>query len=71
MGRETLHELLHIAAGVAVVVLLFKGAAWAYPLGKATIYAVGWVTGIAVVAMGAGGLRRAYGLDHAGPASDG
>lgn len=65
MGRNTLTEVLHIAAGLALTALIFKGAAWAYPLGRDTIYVVGWLTALAVVLMGIGPLRRALSADRA------
>jgi hypothetical protein len=65
MGRATFTELLHIAAGAAFTVLIFKGAAWAYPLGRDTIELIGWACVIAVVVMGLRPLRRAIAADRA------
>ena len=64
MPRHTLIELIHIAAGIAATVAVTKIAAWAYPLGRETIWWVGAAMVVLVTAMGVGALRRAVGLDH-------
>ncbi len=64
MGRRTLVELLHLAAGVAITALVFAGAAWAYPQGGETLRWVGLATMVVVVAMSIAPLRLAFAADR-------
>jgi hypothetical protein len=62
--RRTLAELLHLAAGLALTVLIFRLAAWSYPLGRETIGLVGWGAAVVVLAMAIDPLRRAWAADR-------
>jgi len=62
--RNTLIELIHIAAGIAAAVVVTKLAAWAYPLGRETIWWVGAAMVVVVTVMGVRSLRRAVVLDN-------
>lgn len=64
MGRFTLIELLHIAAGLAGTLLITKLSAWAYPLGRETIWTVGYLSAAVVALMGIRPLRRALARDR-------
>lgn len=61
---RTLIELLHIAAGLAGAVVLTALCAWAYPHGRAVIWACGAGAMVAVVLMGVVPLRRALRMDR-------
>ena len=67
MGRRTLVELLHLAAGLGVTAAVFAAGAWSYPVGAATVQAVGWATMLVVFGMGVAPLRRAWRADRAQP----
>lgn len=43
MGRRTIREAALLVGTLVLVWLCTAAAAWAYPLGRATIEAVGWV----------------------------
>jgi hypothetical protein len=64
MGSRTLTEGLHLAAGLAVTVAVFRVAAWAYPFGGEVIDKVGWGTLALVLVMGAVPLRDAWRADR-------
>jgi len=64
MGRATLVEVLHIAAGLAAAAALTYAAAWAYPLGREVIWWCGAGAMVATVVMGLGPLRRAHAADR-------
>lgn len=70
MGRRTLIELLHLAAGLGATAAVFAAGAWSYPVGARTVWAVGWVTMGAVLAMSVGPLRNAWLADHGRNGSD-
>lgn len=63
MSRTTI-ELLYIAAGLAAAVAMTWAAAWAYPLGRETIWWCGGAAMVATVLMGVGPLRRARAIDR-------
>ena len=70
MGRRTLAELLHLAAGLGVTAAVFAAGAWSYPVGRGTVRWVGWATMLVVMAMGIGPLLRARRADQAIAGSD-
>lgn len=57
-------ELLHIAAGLVAAVVLTALCAWAYPHGRAVIWACGAGAMVAVVVMGIVPFRRALRTDR-------
>ena len=57
-------ELLHVAAGLVAAVAMAWAAAWAYPLGRETIWWCGAAAMLATVLMGVGPLRRARAIDR-------
>ena len=61
---RTVVELLHIAAGLLAAVAMTWAAAWAYPLGRETIWWWGAAAMVATVLMGIGPLRRARAIDR-------
>lgn len=61
---RTLVELLYIAAGLLAAVAMTWAAAWAYPLGRETIWWCGAAAMVATVLMGVGPLRRARAIDR-------
>lgn len=64
MGRATLVELLHIAAGLVAAALLTWAVAWAYPLGRTVIWWCGGLAMVATAMMGIAPLRRARRIDR-------
>lgn len=70
MGRRTLAELLHLAAGLGVTAAVFRAAAWSYPVGRGTVRWVGWATMLVVLAMSIPPLRRARRVDRLQRRSD-
>ena len=66
MGRRTLLELLHIAAGVLVTGLFANLAAWSVPNAADSIWLVAWVAVAVVIFMGLAPLRAAWDADRAG-----
>ncbi|UZK67575.1 hypothetical protein [Sphingomonas sp. M1-B02] len=61
---RVLIEVIHIAVGLAVAMLIAWCAAWSYPLARSDIWLVAYIAMAAVVLMGIGPLRRAYALDR-------
>jgi hypothetical protein len=61
---RTVVEALHIAAGLIAAVAMTWAAAWAYPLGRETIWWCGAAAMAATVLMGIGPLRRARAIDR-------
>jgi ABC-type lipoprotein release transport system permease subunit len=62
---RVLVEALHVAAGIAVALLIAALCSWAYPLAQQDVWLV---TGIAIgciVLMGIGPMRRAAAIDRA------
>jgi membrane protein implicated in regulation of membrane protease activity len=63
---RTLVELLHLAAGLVATACITAASAWAYPLGRGVIEAVGWVAAGVVLAMYVDPIRRAWEADQRG-----
>lgn len=63
---RVLIEVIHIAVGLIVAILVATAAAWSYPRATDDIWLVAYVAMVAVVAMGIGSVRRAYAIDRAG-----
>lgn len=61
---RVLIEALHIAAGIAVAVLIGTLASWAYPLAWADVWLVTAVAIVCIVLMGVGPMRRAMWLQR-------
>ena len=61
---RTAIELFHIAVGLTAAVAMTWAAAWAYPLGRETIWWCGAAAMLATVLMGVGPLRRARAIDR-------
>ncbi len=60
-----LAELLHLTAGIVAIAAMFGAAAWAYPQGHSTIWAVGYVTMAVIVGLSIPRFRSAWSVDHA------
>lgn len=67
---RVLTEALHIAAGIAVALLIGALSAWAYPLAAHDVWVVTAVAVACVVLMGVGPMRRAMAADRSGKESD-
>ena len=67
---RVLVEALHIAAGIAVALLIGALSAWAYPLAARDVWLVTAVAIACVVAMGIGPMRRAMAAGRSGEESD-
>ena len=63
---RVLAEALHIAAGIAVALLIAALSAWAYPLAHDDIWTVTGVGILCIVALGIGPMRRAAAADRIG-----
>ena len=63
--KHTLIELMFVAAGLVVTFVLTWGAAWAYPLGRETIWWVGAGVAVAVLIVNIRPLRAARAKDRA------
>lgn len=61
---RVLVEALHIAAGIAVALLIGALASWAYPLARQDIWLVTGIAIICIVLMGIGPMRRAMWLQR-------
>ncbi|WP_375285955.1 hypothetical protein [Sphingomonas sp.] len=61
---RTFVEALHALTAVVATAAAFSGAAWAYPPGRRTIWIIGAVTMIAIAAMVAPQLLRAWRADR-------
>ena len=61
---RVLTEALHIAAGIAVALLIGALSAWAYPLAARDVWLVTAVAIVCVVIMGIGPMRRAMATDR-------
>jgi heme A synthase len=64
IGRRTLIELLHIAAGVIASAVIAWGAVWSLPHAAGTIWAVMGGVMVVVVFMGIRPLRMAWRADR-------
>lgn len=51
MNKAVAVELLHLAAGLALTLAIFRAGVWAYPQGEDSLDPVGWATMLAVFAM--------------------
>lgn len=69
---RVLVEILHVAAGLMMAVLIGWLTAWSYPPGRDDAWLVTYVAMVAIVAMGVGPLRRVWEGDRAAraPASE-
>ncbi len=67
---RVLTEALHIAAGIAVALLIGALSAWAYPLAARDVWLVTAVAIACVVIMGIGPMRRAMTTDRSGEESE-
>lgn len=61
---RVLIEALHIAAGIAVALLIGALASWAYPLARGDVWLVTGVAIVCIVLMGVGPMRRAMWLQR-------
>ncbi|OQW45391.1 MAG: hypothetical protein A4S12_12840 [Proteobacteria bacterium SG_bin5] len=64
MGRHVAIELLHIAAGIALALLMAWGAAWAVPLARHDIWTVAAFAVVAILLLGLRQLARAHARDR-------
>ncbi len=65
VGRKTLIELAHIAAGIVLALVMAWGMAWAVPLAKLDIWAVDIVSIVIILIMGVQPVREAMAADKA------
>ncbi len=65
IGRKTLIELAHIAAGIALALGMAWAMAWAVPLAKLDIWAVDIVSIVIILIMGVQPVREAVAADKA------
>ncbi len=65
IGRKTLIELAHIAAGIALALGMAWAMAWAVPLAKLDIWAVDIVSIVIILIMGVQPVREAMAADKA------
>ncbi|MBX9859584.1 MAG: hypothetical protein K2Y20_08355 [Sphingomonas sp.] len=65
IGRKTLIELAHIAAGIVLALVMAWGMAWAVPLAKIDIWAVDIVSIVIILIMGVQPVREAMAADKA------
>lgn len=65
MGRHVLIELFHIAAGIALALVIARGVAWAVPLARHDVWGVTAIVVVAVVLMGLRPLAEARARDRA------
>lgn len=65
IGRKTLIEVAHIAAGIALALVMAWGMAWAVPLAKLDIWAVDIVSIVIILIMGVQPVREAMAADKA------
>lgn len=71
IGRRTVIELLHIAAGVVLALVMAWAMAWAVPLAKLDIWAVDIVSIVIILIMGVQPVREAMAADKAAGGSTG
>lgn len=65
IGRRTLIELLHIAAGVIGAAVIAYGAVWSLPHAASPIWEVAFGMMVVIVLMGLPSLRLAWRADRA------
>lgn len=70
IGRKTLIELAHIAAGIALALGMAWAMAWAVPLAKLDIWAVDIVSIVIILIMGVQPVREAMAADRAADGND-
>ena len=63
---RVLVEALHIAAGIAVALLIGAVASWAYPLAERDVWLVTAGAIVCIVLMGIGPMRRAMAAGRGG-----
>lgn len=63
IGRKTLIELAHIAAGIALALVMAWGMAWAVPLARAEIWVIDAVSIVVILLMGVQPVREAMAAD--------
>lgn len=68
---RVLVEALHIAAGIAVALLIAALCAWAYPLAERDVWTVTGVAIVAIILLGVGPMRRAYAAERKDRVSNG
>lgn len=61
---RVLVEALHVAAGIAVALLIASLCAWAYPLATHDVWLVTGIAIACIVLMGIGPMRRAAAIDR-------
>jgi hypothetical protein len=64
MGRRTVIELLHVAAGLLAAAAIAAAAAWAYRPGAEVIWWCGGAAQLVTILLGIGPLRRAWAADR-------
>lgn len=62
---RVLVEALHVAAGIALALLIAALCAWAYPLAEQDVWLVTGVAILVIVLLGVGPMRRAMAADRA------
>lgn len=65
IGRKTLIELAHIAAGIVLALVMAWAMAWAVPLAKLDIWAVDIASIVIILIMGVRPVRDALAADKA------
>ena len=65
IGRKTLIEFVHIAAGIGLALVMAWAMAWAVPLAKLDIWAVDLVSIVVILIMGVQPVREAMAADKA------
>jgi hypothetical protein len=65
IGRKTLIEFAHIAAGIGLALVMAWAMAWAVPLAKLDIWAVDLVSIVVILIMGVQPVREAMAADKA------
>ncbi|MCA1197111.1 hypothetical protein K9B35_03970 [Sphingomonas sp. R647] len=68
---RVLIEALHIAAGIAVALLIGALASWAYPLAQGDVWLVTGTAILCIIVMGIGPMRRALWLQRNPPGGEG
>lgn len=61
---RVLVEALHIAAGIAVALMIGAVASWAYPLAERDIWLVTGGAIVCIILMGVGPMRQAMAADR-------
>lgn len=69
IGRRVAIEVLYLAGGVLLAIVIGWGSAWAYPLGRQDIWTVDLVAIAVILLMGIRPLRDAAAADQAAQSS--